>query len=622
MPKNVLVSFVILNWNGLDDTLRCLDSIRQQTIKNFEVIVVDNGSTAEQKAALRSIKDIGLIDFPKNTGFTGGQIAAYKTSSGKFIALINNDAVIAKDWAEKAVGVMRHNRKAAALGGRAYQWDEEKGQKPFDETSNYYSYQVISPISAHAKTVTYGDSECRVNSISGSGVLIRRKAIEQVGYFYNRFFAYYEETDLFARFKRAGWQIIYSPDVRVWHQIAKSTRSKPRFYLYQMHRNRFIFALRNFDSPFLGKFIKFYTKEFIRAAAHVLRHRGSSSIEQRSLCRAFAWNLVHLPATLAARMKVRSAGKEYSLGLLRDKGESISVVIPCYNYGQYVSQAIESVLGQTLRPDEIIVVNDGSTDDSLAKIKRYKDDIEIIDQKNSGVIAARNNGLKVAKGDWIIFLDADDTLDKKYIEKLYAAARINGSDVVYAGMKMVGHAEEIFESRPFTERSIKKGNYINNAALMKRELVVKAGGYKKEMDLGYEDWELYISLAELGAKFRHVNEPLLYYRRHQTTSRDLESHKHLLHAHRAVRKLHPGMFTLKHRIQDVLYTLLTFHQRRSLWQMLKDIRYISVKRLDRLSERSALLNKSLGFARLLSSGRFGTFWDKIMLNLRRILKNG
>jgi len=620
MPKRPLVSFVVLNWNGLDDTLRCLDSIRAQTIKNFEIIVVDNGSAEDQKNTLRGIADIKLIDFPKNTGFTGGQNAAYEVAEGDFITLINNDAVIAEDWAEKAVDVMKRNSKAAAVGGKAYQWDEEKGQKPFDKNSPYYSYQVLSLVTGHAKTVTYGDKECAVNSISGSGVMIRRKAVEKTGYFYNRFFAYYEETDLFARFKRAGWQIIYSPDVHTWHQIAKSTRSKPKFYLYQMHRNRFIFALRNFDSPFDRKFFKFYFKEFIKAASFALRHRGPSSIEQRSLVSAFWWNMLHLPATLTSRKSIKSLGEHYSKGLLEDKGESISVVIPCYNYGDYVGQAIESVLGQTLRPDEIIVVNDGSTDDSLARIKKYKNQVKVIDQKNSGVIVARNTGLKKASCDWIIFLDADDILDKKYIEKLYNAARLSNADVIYSGMELTGYTNEIFESRPFTEHSIKKGNYINNAALMRRELVLKAGGYKKDMDLGFEDWELYIALAELKAKFRHVNEPLLNYRRHENTSRDIESQKHLHHAHYMVRTLHPGMFTLRHRIEDIVYTLLTFHQRRSPLQVLRDTRYLFVKKLDKLGERVVIVNKAMGFSRLLTSGDVNTLWQKIKLNTRRLLK--
>jgi len=620
MPKDVLVSFVILNWNGLEDTLRCLDSIRQQTIKKYEIIVVDNGSAENQKNVLRRIDDVKLIDFPKNTGFTGGQNAAYEIAGGKYIALINNDAVIAEDWAEKAVDVMRRNSKAAAVGGRAYQWDEEKSQKPFDNDRPFYSYQVVSPVTGHAKTVTYGDNECPVNSISGSGVMIRRKAAKEVGYFYERFFAYYEETDLFARFKRAGWQIIYSPDIHTWHQIAKSTRSKPKFYLYQMHRNRFIYALRNFDSGFAGKFVRFYAKEYLRAVRYIIRHGRANSVEQQSLIRAFWWNLVHFPLTMASRKKIQAVGGEYSLSLLYDKGESISVVIPCYNYGQYVGEAIQSVLDQTLPPDEIIVVNDGSTDDSLAKINKYKARVRIIDQKNIGVIATKNKGLKEAAGDWIIFLDADDMMDEKYIEKLYGTARLCLSDVVYSGMEFIGSHSDIFESRPFTEHSIKKGNYINNSALMRRELVLGVGGYKKQMEFGFEDWELYISLAEAGARFRQVDEALLQYRRHQTTSRDIESWKKLRHAHETVRRLHPGMFTLKHRVKDIVYTLLTIHQRRTPLRMLKDLRYMIIKKIDRLGEHNRAVNKLMGFGRLLASGRFTTILDKIKLNIRRLVR--
>lgn len=257
MPKKCLVSFVVLNWNGIDDTLLCLESIRKQTIKNYEIIVVDNGSAEEQKQILNKIADIILVDLPKNTGFTGGQIAALEKAQGEYIALINNDAVIAPDWAQKAVDTLGANPDVAAVGGRAYDWNDKQGQKPFSKTNSFYSYQVVSLRTGHTRTLQSGNNIVSVNSISGSGVMISRKAIERVGYFDNRFFAYYEETDLFARMKRAGYKIIYNPGMGTWHKIAQSTRSKPGFYLYYMHRNRFIFAAKNYDFRFLLSFFDF-----------------------------------------------------------------------------------------------------------------------------------------------------------------------------------------------------------------------------------------------------------------------------------------------------------------------------------------------------------------------------
>lgn len=617
MPK-VKVSFVVLNWNGIEDTLNCLDSIRQQTLPDIEIIVVDNGSSENQKNILREIPDIILVDLPRNTGFTGGQIAALEYAKGEFIALINNDAVIAKDWAEIGVATMRKRKKAAAVGGRAYQWDSDKGQKAFDLNVEFYSYQVVNLISGHTRTLSYGDSLCEVNSISGAGVLIRRAAIDDVGYFDNKFFAYYEETDLFARFKRVGWKILYNPEMHVWHQIAKSTKSKPGFYLYYMHRNRFRFAVRNYDYDYLMRFIRYYLFEVFRSIRRVIRHGKKNSTEEIALLKAACWNTAHIFQSLISRYGLGRNIIGYSESLLRDKGESIGVVIPCYNYANHVSEAIESSLNQSLKPDRIIVINDGSSDNSLEVINKYKDKVEIIDQKNQGVIATKNRGLKEIGTDWVIFLDADDKLHKDYIKKLYSAARAYNSQVVYCGMRMVGHENNIFESRPYTLHSLRKGNYINNSALMKRDLLLGIGGYNQEMDFGYEDWELYLSLAEKGAKFLHISSPLLYYRRHEISSRDIAARKKLKHSTELIKQLHPNLFTTSQQIRDIIYTIATFHQRRTLWQVVKDLRYSQVTRLDELSKNSVSLNKGLGFARLLLSGDFKTIGEKTKLNLRRL----
>lgn len=620
MPKKFLVSFVVLNWNGLDDTLECLKSIRRQTISNYEVIVVDNGSEASQKEALRKIKEIKLIDLPQNTGFTGGQLTAYKIATGEFMALVNNDSVLAPDWAEKALSALRQDRKSAAVGGRAYEWNDAKGQKALVPTNNFYSYQVVDLITGHTKTLRYGDKGGSVNSISGAAVMIRRTSIERVGYFDKRFFAYYEETDLFARFKRAGMKILYDPSLATWHKIAQSSnRANPNFYLFYMHRNRFIFAAKNYDRSYFLSFLSSYTREVIRATYKLARHEKNSATEEYNLIRAGIWNLIHLPRTMFERRKIQRPGGNYSFRLLGDMGESISVVITCYNYGQYVGQAIESVLSQTLLPDEIIVINDGSTDDSLAAINKFKDKVIVIDQKNCGVIVTKNKGLRLATSDWIIFLDADDYLDKNYTKRLYDEARKQNADLVYCGMRFVGQNDGAFESRPFSSRSLRRGNYINNSALMRRQLVLDIDGYKKNMDFGYEDWELYLNLAKNKSKFSYVDDLLLFYRRHESISRDVVATGKLHHAHETVKRLHPTMFSLRYRTKDLLHDIFTFHQRRSIIKVFKDWRYLVVKNLDDASLDRPWLNKLIGMLRLVISGQFGQTGRKILLNLKRLI---
>ena len=109
----------------------------------------------------------------------------------------------------------------------------------------------------------------------------------------------------------------------------------------------------------------------------------------------------------------------------------VSVIIPVYNVEKYIERCILSVINQTLKDIEIIIVNDGSTDDTKKNIEKYLNDKRIVyvEQKNSGLSGARNKGLSIAKGDYISFIDSDDYVDNNFIEKLYNALIKNNADV-------------------------------------------------------------------------------------------------------------------------------------------------------------------------------------------------
>lgn len=613
-----IVSFVVLNWNGLEDTLACLESIKKQTYKNFEIIVVDNGSSAGEKSALEKQKDITFVSLPKNTGFTGGQNEALKHVKGDYVALINNDAVIAKDWCAVALKSFT-NPKTAVVGGRAYHWNET--QRVYSLNNNYSTYQVMNLLTAHAKTLQIGNTPGSVNSISGSAVMIKKSVTDKVGYFYGPYFAYYEESDLFARMKRAGYKVVYNPKLSTWHKVAQSTKSNPAFYLYFMHRNRFIFAVRNFDRYYLVRFLgHYFFNEWPRALAHAVRHSANPMVEQKMLAKAGARNIIHFLPIFLSRHSIKKLGKSYSKKLLNDLGEPITIIITCYNYEKFVSESINSALSQSEQPFEVIVINDGSTDNSLSKIQKFKDRVTIINKKNEGVIATKNLGLEQAKTDWVVFLDADDVLDEKYLSRLSKKQRTTNADVVYSGMRFTGIEKGTFPSRPYSQYSLLKGNYINNSALMRKSLLTQAGGYKEKMSAGYEDWELYVSLSKLGARFAHVNKPLLFYRRHGENSRDIEAKKKVGKAKQNIRSLHPSLFTLKTKIKDIIYPFLHPSNMRTPLQLVRDTRYKFISKLDDASKNSKVIEKGLATSRLASKGEYNKIADKVAVNFRR-LKN-
>ncbi|KQC34145.1 family 2 glycosyl transferase [Nonlabens sp. YIK11] len=203
----------------------------------------------------------------------------------------------------------------------------------------------------------------------------------------------------------------------------------------------------------------------------------------------------------------------------------VTAIVPCYNAGETIGKAIDSLLCQSHKIDEIIVVNDGSTDDSLNilnKIQKANESILIIDQKNQGVCHARNTGIEKSTGTYILTLDADDYFEPTFVEKAldkfaenesYGAVMCGYTRIVNGKKKLPYIPPEIFL----------KSCLLNNGALscllFKKEVLIQAGGYDENMDLGYEDWDLNIRILKLGYTFGVVREVLFHYT-DQKTSRN------------------------------------------------------------------------------------------------------
>lgn len=305
--KSPLVSIIILNWNKPNDTKYCVDSIRQQTYKNYEIIVVDNGSTDNSLEILESIPDIKLIKNPKNRGFTGGHIDGLSASKGKFIFVLNNDAVVDKNYIQKALSILEGDPNIAIVGGRSYSWDGDPDN--LSSNSSFHGFQHINPNSLEGIFIQndYGFTH-ETNWVSGSAMIIRKSAIEKSGYFYDPMFAYYEESDLFNRLQSLGYKIVYSPDLKIWHQDGASSSSF--FQFYQLNKNRFIYGVRNLSSQEFRPFISSSVKRFLKSTfANTVKLKELSQ-EQKTLNKAVIRSalpsIISLPKTLASRKQINS----------------------------------------------------------------------------------------------------------------------------------------------------------------------------------------------------------------------------------------------------------------------------------------------------------------------------
>ena len=204
----------------------------------------------------------------------------------------------------------------------------------------------------------------------------------------------------------------------------------------------------------------------------------------------------------------------------------ISVVIPAYNAAPFIGETLDSVLNQTYQNFEIIVVDDGSSDDTVKVIHDYmaKDDrIQLIENAHAGVAVARNTGIDAAKHDWIALLDSDDLCLPERLEKQVAAIESDPDVIVWAthvyNIGPDGAVRDMTRVGPRSKdhfyelRSKGKLIYIkNSSATMRKDKVLEAGGYDPRFKAG-QDMELWDRLADYGPIVT-IPEPLVSYRFH------------------------------------------------------------------------------------------------------------
>lgn len=202
----------------------------------------------------------------------------------------------------------------------------------------------------------------------------------------------------------------------------------------------------------------------------------------------------------------------------------VSIIIPCYNQGKYVAEAINSALRQTFKDIEIVCVNDGSTDNSVEIIKsfenKYKNFIFLNNEENRGVIYSRNFAIKNCNGTYILPLDADDIIESTYVEKAVKILDNNPNiGIVYCKAKIFDNYDKYWNLKPFNKSDILYENCIFCSALFRKSDFLKIGGYNNNMKYGCEDYDLWLSFIEQGLEVFQINEILFSYRQYDETSR-------------------------------------------------------------------------------------------------------
>ena len=271
-----LVSIVILNWNGKQHLKECLLSLKKQTYKNLEVILVDNGST---DGSVDYIKDnfgdfVKLIENKANLGFAEGNNIGIRNSSGKYILLLNNDIKADPLWAEELIKVAESDDKIGMCACKILSWDDS-GVIDSAGLSIYKDGLSRGRGRLELDNGQYNSQE-EVLCPSGCAALYRREMLDQVGGFDEIFFIYSEDTDLGLRARLAGWRCVYVPQAVVYHRYSCASSAYSLFKAFLAERNRLWVAVKCFPlSVLLGN--PYYT--LLRSALQTygaLTHKGAA----------------------------------------------------------------------------------------------------------------------------------------------------------------------------------------------------------------------------------------------------------------------------------------------------------------------------------------------------------
>ncbi len=252
IPK---VSIIILNWNGWQDTLECLDSLAKITYPNYDVVIIDNGSVNKSAKKIKnwinthkSVISYKLLVNSRNAGFAGGNNVGIKyalANNANYVLLLNNDTLVAPDFLNKLIKAGDSDKNIGIIGPKIYFASEKNkiwfggGYFSWFGGGKHLEYEKIDkkPSNDKIKEVDY---------MTGCCFLIKRETIEKIGLMNENFFLYYEDTEWSLRARKNGYKIIYEPNSHIWHKVSRSVmpKSNPAVYYYHIRNALLLSKLR------------------------------------------------------------------------------------------------------------------------------------------------------------------------------------------------------------------------------------------------------------------------------------------------------------------------------------------------------------------------------------------
>jgi|SRR5579863_922983 GT2 family glycosyltransferase len=273
MPE---ISVIVVNWNGRHLLEDCLGAMRRQTFRDFETILVDNGSTDGSIEYVQSqFPEVKLVALPENRGFTGGNIAGYEAASGRFIALLNNDTEVHEAWLRAIYEASMQHPDAGSFASKMMYFDNR------ERIENCGFDLGISGV-----TIDLGRDEidgpawskpCEVFGACGGAVAYRRSMLQDIGFLDPDFFAVYEDVDLSFRARLRGYGCIYVPRAVVFHRYRATLGQRSERQVFYSQRNIELVYFKNMPTGLMLRSMPQRILYELGAAIHFARlgHAGA-----------------------------------------------------------------------------------------------------------------------------------------------------------------------------------------------------------------------------------------------------------------------------------------------------------------------------------------------------------
>lgn len=481
-PKNrPKLTVQITAYNERDDLLKCLDSIFDQSFKDFEVVLIDNGLDEDIVNKIKKY-DLQYIESGENLGCCGGRNLGAAYASGELITFIDADGYIEKNFLENAVRSL-DDKTLVAVRGKVLPFINSKDLPGHYNLGDAPGTRLIDTEGCSIwRTDDYRKVGGFEDSLAGGEGLV-------LCYRMWKLYGYKEEA------------FGYNPSFVLYHDF-HSTSDHLRKKLYKQAITRDAIQKRY---PDIAGFEGFY------------RTHGPKPVNKKDV------RIAAIAETTKAQVRREYLDlyekKHYQRRKEASKLKALphydfTVIIPCFNLGELLQSAVDSVMRQSVDTVQIIVVDDVS-DDQLTKdiLKSLEDTVEVIyAKKNGGVAAARNIGINKAKSEYILCLDADDTIEPTYLEKAKNMFEMDEkAGIVTCWAQYFGEVHSQWRIEPtITLARALVGSPIPTASCFRKAVWQEVGGYEERIR-GYEDWEFWINIIKRDWKVAVIPELLFNY---------------------------------------------------------------------------------------------------------------